>query len=455
MLMNICSFLLTIVLLTSFSVNAKEPITNTPFISNTTLDGKIRTVYYDVHNSEKNSSAGAWTGGLWLNFRSGYLGDILGVGASFYGVTKLDMSKENKHSYQLLNNNNEGFAKLGQIYGEIKLPSSFTGRSASFTVGRQTLRTGLISGSSSRSTPSTWSGYNLKGAIESSVGNLEIGLALVDQMSLRNEAGFHDITNFSHQRIEHIIGSEITYTLPLSSNRKLRFKYRNAFARDFLQAHNGDILFTMPVGKKIEVSAGVSYYQSRKDGSLWEGKGFNGTPLFDDKASVINLHASLKSGSWYFRTGISKFDAPTSIKTTGSGYSQPGVYYYDFGMNTHGTWDVGTTGFAEDMLYDGETVWMGGIAYDFSEIGLKGLEAGYAFHYGSGMHVISPNGQKINVAEHEHDILLVYAFPQKNIEGLKFKLKYGLYRNDAALRKAIGKEESDLRIWLDYDFLIF
>ena len=455
MQMNIRFFLLIMFFLIPAFVNARESITNTPFINNTTLDGKIRTVYYDVHNNEKDSSAGAWTGGLWLNLRSGYLADILGFGASFYGVAKLDMPKGNKHSYQLLNNANEGFAQLGQAYGEIKLPSSFTGRTASFTVGRQTLRTGLISGSSSRTAPSIWNGYNLKGAIESAAGNLEIGLALVDQMSLRNEAGFHDITNFSHQRIKHIIGSEIIYTLPLPNSSKLRFKYRNAFAKDFLQAHNGDILFTVPVGENIEASVGGSYYQTRKDGNLWEGKGFNGTPLFDDKASVINLHASLKSGSWHFRTGISQFDAPTSIKATGSGYSRPGVYYYDLGMNTHGTWDIGTTGFAEDMLYDGEIVWMGGIAYDFSDVGLKGLEAGYAFHYGSGMDVISPNGQKINVAEHEHDILLVYAFPQKNIKGLKFKLKYGLYKNDPALRKAIGKEESDLRIWLDYDFLVF
>ena len=36
-----------------------------------------------------------------------------------------------------------------------------------------------------------------------------------------------------------------------------------------------------------------------------------------------------------------------------------------------------------------------------------------------------------------------------------FLLKYGLYKNDPALRKAIGKEKRDLRIWLDYDFLIF
>ena len=96
-----------------------------------------------------------------------------------------------------------------------------------------------------------------------------------------------------------------------------------------------------------------------------------------------------------------------------------------------------------------------GVTYNFSESGLKGLETGYAFHYGSGMEVSTPSGQKIAVAEYEHDIHLIYEFPKTLMKGLRFKLKYGLYQNDEALRKAIHKEEHDLRIWLDYDFLIF
>ena len=126
------------------------------FINNTTIDGKLRTVYYDVQNTEKDSTSGAWTGGLSLNVRSGCLGDdIASVGACFYGVTKLYMPEENTHSYQLLNDDNKGFCKLGQAYIEIKLPSTLNDRSASFTAGRQALRTGLISGSGSRTVPST------------------------------------------------------------------------------------------------------------------------------------------------------------------------------------------------------------------------------------------------------------------------------------------------------------
>lgn len=454
--MNIRSTLVWLTLLVSgfwaiAALSGESSPENSSFINNATLGGKLRTVYYDVHNTEKDSTSGAWTGGLSLDFRSGYLGDIAGVGVSFYSAARLYMPEKNTHSSQLLNDDNEGFSQLGQAYVKIKLPSTFKDRSLSFTAGRQTLRTGLISGSSSRTVPSIWSGYHLKGAIE----NLKIGFALVDQMSLRNQAGFHDLTNFSGQKIDYVIGAEVIYTLQLSHKDELRLKYRNAFAKAFLQAHNGDILFTTSPGQNRKISLGVSYYQSQKDGHLWEGKGWGGSPLFDDKASVINIHGDLIAGSWHFRAGVSHFKAPSSIKSSGTGYTQPGAYYYDFGANTHGTWDVGTSGFAEDMLYDGETAWMMGITYNFSESGFKGLEAGYAFHYGSGMEVSTPDGKKIDVAEHEHDIHLVYAFPKTVLEGLKFKLKYGFYQNDEALRKAIHKEENDLRVWLDYDFLIF
>ncbi|WP_252176730.1 OprD family outer membrane porin [Endozoicomonas sp. 4G] len=423
---------------------------NSSFINNTTVGGKLRTVYYDIRNTVKDSTAGAWTGGLSLDLRSG-LGEIAAIGASLYSAVKLYMPEDNTNSSQLLNNANEGFSKLGQAYVELKLPSMSENRSASFTAGRQNLRTGLISGSSSRTVPSNWNGYTLKGTIE----NLKIGFALVDQMSLRNQAGFHSLMNFSGEKIDYIVGAEAIYTLQFSHERELRLKYRNAFAKEFLQAHNGDILFTTYAGQNLKINLGASYYQTQKSGRLWEGTGWGGSPLFDDKASAINLHGGLTAGSWHFRAGVSHFKAPSSVKTSGTGYTPPGAYYYDLGANTHGFWDMNTSGFAEDMLYDGETTWMMGLIYHFSESWLKGLKAGYAFHYGSGMEVSTPGGEKKSVAEQEHDVHLVYAFPKTVLEGLKFKLKYGLYRNDKALRQAIRKEENDLRIWLDYDFRIF
>ena len=435
------------------------------FIDDATLDGKLRTVYYDVHNKEKDQAAGAWTGALWLNLKSGYLADMFAIGGTFYGVTKLYMDENNRDSYQLLIDetkangkiDGQGFGKLGQAWVDLKLPDSIDNVSGHFQAGRQLVYSGLISSSGSRSAQSTWRGYKLEGQIY----DFDLGLAFVDQMSLRNQSGFHDLTNFSGKQIDNIVGGELAYTFNLADDRKLKLKYRNAFAKDFLQAHNCEIKFVTPLSDNINLTLGGKFYNTQKDGDLWEGFTWgsapNQDPAFDDEASIGNLFASLDVGYWHFKAGLSHIKAESSrIKTGSDGYARPGKYFYDLGKNTHGIWDINTSGFAEDMMYDGETVWMIGASHDFSKIGAEGLELGYAFLYGSGMEVTDTNtGQKNSTSEYENDFHVIYKFPQPTLKGMRFKLEYGLYRNDEDLRKAINKQENDLRVWLDYNFTLF
>ena len=403
-----------------------------PFIEDSTGSGKLRTVYYDVRNTKKNTTSGAWTGGLWLNVNSGYLADIVKLSGSCYSAVKLYMPEHNVHSYQLLNSNNEGFSKLGQAFVELKLPSKDTNRTASFTFGRQALRTGLVYGSSSRTVPSTWHGYNLRGRIN----NLSVGFALVDRMSLRNQAGFHELKNFSGQTIDYLIGSELLYTVMLSNKHEIKVRYRNGFAKDFLKAHNGDISINTAFNQRTQLNLGARYYTSRKAGSLWTGSGWCGERLFENKASAINFYGKFTKNEWQFHAGVSHFKAPSSLKISEDNYTSPGVYYYDFGANTHGAWDINTSGFAEHMLYDGETVWMLGTTYSFSKPSFNGLKIGYAFHYGSGIKMASANKKNTTASEYEHDFYMMYAFPDTVLSGLKFKLKYGIYNNSHVLQKS-------------------
>ncbi len=446
-------------------VNANASNDN-QFLDDAHLNGKLRTVYYNVEDiydksqGKKPYRAGAWTGALHVNLQSGYLGDFLAIGGSAYGVVKLRMDKNKfSNAYQLLDENNDGFAKLGQLWADLKfsnddhLPAEqqFSGH---VKIGRQLLYNGLISSSGSRSVPSTWQGINFNGT----VNNLKLGLAWVDKMSLRNEDNFNDLVNFNDGnpgRIDYIIGGEITYTFNLADDSNLTLKYRNAFSKDFLQAHNGDLSWEKPLGDALELELGAKYYRTKKDGDLWNGSAWY-KPAFDDNATAVNLNGSLSFMAWRFYGAVSKFRARTSQrKYSSAGFAPPGVYYYDFGKNTHGIWDLPTSAFAEDMIYDNETVWMLGLDYSFEALGAQGLTMGYAYHYGSGMEVTEKNtGRKKSVAENEHDIHVNYAFPEP-LKGLKFKLEYGRYRNDLALRQAVSKEENDLRIWLDYNFTIF
>ena len=437
--------------------------TGTPFIDDGAIDGKIRTVYYDVENTYSKDQGtkpyrkGAWTGGLHLNVRSGHLGDILAIGGSFYGAAKLHYDKDKfGDSYQLLKSKNgkeEGFSKLGQAWVELKYEQENEPFSGRLKIGRQQLYTGLISSSGSRTVPSTWQGVNLN----TKICDTDFKVAYVNEMSLRNENKFNKIENFDGRKIDYIVGAELSHTFDLPNKQTLELKYRNVFSKSFLQAHNAEINWKTPLAQDMDLRLGGMVFYTREDGNLWTGEVW-GEKSFDDKATAGNLNATLTVGSWNFDAAVSSFKAESKthkFKQDGM-YAAPSVYYYDLGKNTHGVLGMPTSPFAEDMLYDGETVWMVGFGYDFSSLGATGLRAGYGYYYGSGMDVISKqDNRKIGVSENEHDIWVRYAFPREILKGLEFKLHYGIYRNDKELMQAINKEENDLRVWLDYNFVIF
>ncbi|KEQ12080.1 hypothetical protein GZ77_23690 [Endozoicomonas montiporae] len=438
--------------------------TGTSFIDDGAIDGKIRTVYYDVENTYQKDQGvkpyrdGAWTGGLLVNVRSGYLGDMFAIGGSFYGAAKINYDKDRfKDSYQLLktgkNGKQEGFSKLGQAWFELKCEQEGNPFSGRLKVGRQELYTGLVSSSGSRTVPSTWEGVNLN----TKLYETQFKFAYVNKMSLRNEDDFNKIENFDGRKIDYILAAELSHTFDLPNHQSLELKYRNAFSKSFLQAHNAEVNWKTPLSDSTSLRLGGMVFYTKEDGNLWTGEVF-GKKSFDDKATAGNLNATLSVGSWSFDTAVSTFKAESKthkFRSDSSQYAAPSVYYYDLGKNTHGIWGMPTSPFAEDMLYDGETVWMVGFGYDFTKLGAKGLEAGYGYYSGSGMKVYDRQGGSKKVSENEHDVWVKYAFLQTVLKGLVFKLHYGIYRNDKELMKAIDKEENDLRVWLDYNFVIF
>ena len=280
---------------------------------------------------------------------------------------------------------------------------------AHFNAGRQIIYNALVSSSTSRSVPSTWQGYNFN----SHIHGIHLGLVYVDQMSLRNEAGFHKLENFDGKRIDYVAGAQIDSTIG-----GLELLYRNGFSKDFLQAHNAKIGYTFPLAEDTALTIDGRYYITKKDGDLWTGYTNWGGPVaagkpydtldaaFDDKAQNYSLNAKLAISEWTFVASVSQ----TKAESKGN----LGKYYYDFGKNTHGFCDILTSAFGEDFMYHDETAWKSGVSYDFSTLGAKGLNASYFFHYGSGMK--AKNGDK--VSENEHDLLVTYAFQQESLKGL-------------------------------------
>ncbi|WBA81845.1 OprD family outer membrane porin [Endozoicomonas sp. GU-1] len=153
------------------------------FISDAKIDGKVQSLFFDDENTTDNINKGAWTGAVWLNAETGYLADVVSVGGSAYRVAKLDMKHGNATSSNLLNADNEGFGKIGQIWVDFKLPDSYEGLSADVKIGRQLLETGLVTISGSRSVPSAWQGVDASVAMDGFKGKIAWLMKFPEELS--------------------------------------------------------------------------------------------------------------------------------------------------------------------------------------------------------------------------------------------------------------------------------
>ncbi|WP_299732169.1 OprD family outer membrane porin [uncultured Endozoicomonas sp.] len=433
------------------------------------IDGKIQSVYFDQENKDADSvteHSGAWSGALWLNAETAHFADVVGFGASFYQVAKIDMKDRNETTNNgggsggLLNSDNDGFGNLGQLWVDFKLPDMNDGVSANLKVGRQLVETGLITISGSRSVPSAWQGVDAAVDLDGLTGKI----AWVDKVSMRTQSGFHDIQNAKGQKIDGIIGMELSYTVDLGNSSSLEFQYRNGLADKYVKSHNGNITYKLPLNNDSTLTLAGMYYHAKEDGKRWvwddavtPGKESEFSPApFKDKAESMGLSATFDFDSLSVMAAFtySKASTATSVHTA-EGYEYIGNYNYYFGDNTQGAYGMPTSSIYSDFNFDKEKAWLIGGEYDFSESGLKGLSLGYNFIYGSGMKAEKVGGKSKDVSEYEHDVTVKYNFVNVGLKDLNLKAQYAYNHNDKEFRMATGQANAKyLRAWLSYSFEI-
>ncbi|USE36151.1 OprD family outer membrane porin [Endozoicomonas sp. SCSIO W0465] len=440
-----------------FSLPVMAIDSSDPFIRDAKIDGKVETIFYNDKNTSDGTTGGAWTGAIWLNAETGYLADVINVGGSAYRVAKLNMKAGNNGSSDLLNADNEGFGKVGQLWVDVKLPKSYDGVSADVKIGRQLMETGLIRYSSSRSVPSSWQGVDAAVSMDNFKGKI----AWVDEVSTRTQSGFHHIVNAENEKIDWVVAMQLSYTFDLANHRSLELQYNNGLAHKYVTGQNVNAIFTMPLHNDSTLTLTGMYYHAKQDGDLWKwvnnpkAEDYSPRP-FDNKAQSGNLNAVLESGPWTFNAGVTYTKAKTSVVNTENNYQTIGYYDYYFGANTQGAYDVPSNAIYSSFYFDKETAWMVGAEYDFSSVGIDGLSFGYNYMYGSGMKArnIATNTEQ-DVHESESDLTLIYNFNQPELKGLQFKVEYAYYKNSDAFYLATGQNEvKDLRSWLSYSFSI-
>src|SRR5262245_19620965 len=112
-----------------------------------------RTYFYNRDNFDGTRSQ-AWTAGGWLAYRSGLIGDLIGVHAAFYTSEKL-FGPLDEDGTKLLAPGQNNINVLGQIYGRIQLGDQ------EVRGGRQLIDTPMINPQDNRMVPNTFEGATL------------------------------------------------------------------------------------------------------------------------------------------------------------------------------------------------------------------------------------------------------------------------------------------------------
>ena len=425
-----------------FSLPALAADYDNPFIKDAKVDGRIQTVFFNEKDTFQDVTRGAWTGAVWLNAQSGYIADLIAVGGSAYRVALLDMKSGNisplndSSSDFLLNANNEGFGKLGQVYLDMQLPTNSDDISASARVGRQIIQTGLVRTSVARSVPGSWQGVNTSFGM----GKFNGEVAWLNRVNERSSAAFDHILSDNGEVIDWVLATQFGLTFDLGDAKSLELQYKGGLAKDYIIGHNGIITFDMLVYKGAALSLSGQYYRAEQHGHLWDPT----IALFENKAQTGNINATLSSGSWTFNVGASYTKAPVSPTST---QFTIGSYDSSFGSNTLGVFGVSTSALYSFFSFDDETAFVIGAQYDFAGSELKGLSLSNSFFLGTGMKV--NNGvQQVSVHEMENDLAMTYQFQQPELKGLELQLAFTYYTNSNEL--AIAAQQGGQKIFRSY-----
>jgi hypothetical protein len=129
----------------------------TPFLRDTDLKIHFRTYYLNREKSDGVTENEAWAFGGWVSYKSGWLFDTFGIGASFYGSAPL-YAPDDKDGTLLLKPGQEGYYVLGEAYAALRYQDY-----ALLKGYRQLVDQSYINPQDNRMTPNTFEGVTFGG----------------------------------------------------------------------------------------------------------------------------------------------------------------------------------------------------------------------------------------------------------------------------------------------------
>jgi hypothetical protein len=390
------------------------------FLRDATLTLHLRTFYYDG-TKNKGIENEAWTGGGWLGYRSGWLLDTFGIGATIYGSAPF-YAPADKDGTFLLKPGQKGYVALGEAYGALRYQDSVLLKGY-----RQLVDQGYINPSDIRMTPYTFEGVTLGGKM----GVIQYLAGYLWKIKPRNADRFISMAEQAGAKGSNggvgLIGVQLT---PAPG---LRIDVSNQYGID---------TFNTTYAKMD--------YRYRLNGDWAIGLG---TEFTDQRAVGAALVANAAAKKWSTQVGGARVQLIYRDLTLTGAFSITGS-----GNTIQNPWGTYPGYLAlidapasENFARANEKAWLIGAVYDFSRLVAPGLTGTFNFVWGTG--AIDPQTRVGEPDQKEYNCKIEYRPPwlaPTILRGLWLTVRSSLYDQEGTGR--LGRQ---IHVILNWEWNIF
>jgi hypothetical protein len=388
-------------------VITEKPKRRFPFFDDTKLSAQLRIFYFNRDQFD-NSTSEAWTIGGSVSYLSGYLADLLRVGAVVYTSQPL-YAPEDRDGTLLLKPGQEGYTVLGQIYGEIKFIEGIFG-----AVGRKEYNTPYINKNDVRMTPNTFEGVTVYGKTGGkNAPEWRFGGGFISRIKERNSDEFTWMSTDAGASVERgvfLAGANYSW-------KEFSLGAIDYYSDDVINIAYTETKYGLPLGERNKLRLYAQFSDQRSTGNaLLTGQTFS--------TNQWGVKSDLDLGAAVFTVAYTDTAAGANMRNPWSGY--PGY----------------TSVQVQDFNREGESAVMFRASYDFTPHGLKGASAYTLWVHGFGVQPPAFDNDEI-------DLNLQWT-PSKegSLRGMSFRIRYAY----VGQRGGGNPNLNDVRLIMNYDF---
>ncbi len=380
-----------------------------PFFRDSKWSAQLRSFYFD-RDKYDGSISEAWAGGGSISYLSGYAGGFFRIGATGYTSLPLYAPKD-KDGSGLLLPGQEGYAVLGQLYGEFKFADQIFG-----AIGAKSYNTPYINANDVRMTPNTFEGATVYGTLGGDGGDskFRFGGGYISKIKQKNDDEFVPMSEAAGvtgvDRGVYVLGGNYI-------DGDFSIGAAEYYSNDIINIFYAESKYAFKLGEAGKLSLAAQYSDQQSTGNnLLSGSSFN-TNQWGVKGDLTFGGAGLLTLAYTDTASGRNMTAPWS------GY--PGY----------------TSVQVKDFNRASESATMIKGLYDFSKAGVSGFSAYLLYVHGSG--VKAPNYN-----EDETDLNVQWNVKTGALRGLSFRLRYAYIEQ----RGGGDPNINDLRFIVNYDF---